>query len=105
VTYSFQREKPFPKGAPAAHVERYREALASELRQQFPNYEIAVEVLDAGVGDVVFEPEDELSADERLSVALAMKSTARRLAARMLGKSGARPAGSSGSNVGGRRDS
>ena len=87
VTYCFDRGKPFPEGTSGEYLEQYRVALTEELAERFPQFEIAVELLDEVPGDVEFEPEDALSADDRLRIAVDMKRIANRLAERMLADS------------------
>lgn len=84
LTVSFPREKPFGADVPFEALERYRDALADELRSQYPDWRVEVDVLDTGLGDVELEPDAALTSDERLRIALDVKRVAHRLADTML---------------------
>ncbi len=84
IIFTFDRNKPFanlPDPADAAAlVARYERQLADHIGQHRPGDEVEVRAIDDPPGDVEFEPEDALSPDERLAVALEVKRIAHRLA-------------------------
>jgi hypothetical protein len=91
ITFSFDRHKPFARIAEESHraelVDRYALALAASFRALHPEAEVRIEVLDAPAGDVAFTPEDSVSAEERLALAVELKRTASRLADHILAAS------------------
>jgi len=87
LLYSFRRDHPFGADATTELVKRYCLAVADALRDRYPGWDVAVEELDSGITDVVFDPKDAITPDERLRIAVDVKHVAHRIAERMFAES------------------
>ena len=84
ITMYYDRRKPFADLASAegadALLAAYERELESALRERFSDDEVVVRGVERAPGDVEFEPEDALSPERKLELALEVKRIAHRLA-------------------------